>query len=51
MLSLRLLPMNMEATLVPEEVYAAGHEVQTPKWQVWAQAAKAKLDALLGAVA
>jgi hypothetical protein len=43
--------MNMEATLVPEEVYAAGHEVQTPKWQVWAQAAKAKLDALLGAVA
>ncbi len=37
--------------LVPEEVYADGHRVQTPKWQGWAQAAKAKLDELLGAVA
>jgi len=37
--------------LVPEEVYRAGQPVQTPKWQSWAQAAKAKLDELLGAVA
>ena len=37
--------------LVPEEVYADGRAVKTPKWQSWAQAAKAKLDELLGAVA
>jgi transposase InsO family protein len=37
--------------LVPEEVYRAGRAVQTPKWQSWAQTAKAKLDELLGAVA
>jgi transposase InsO family protein len=35
--------------LVPEEVYAGGHRVQTPKWQAWARAAKAKLDEMLAA--
>jgi putative transposase len=46
-----LRPQGGGDPLVPAEVYAAGHAVQTPKWQVWAQATKAKLDALLGAVA
>jgi putative transposase len=46
-----LRPATGGDPLVPEEVYAAGQEVQTPKWQSWAQAAKAKLDAMLGAVA
>jgi transposase InsO family protein len=33
--------------LAPEEVYAGGRRVQTPKWQAWALAAKARLDELL----
>jgi putative transposase len=35
--------------LVPEEVYAQGRVVQLPRWQEWAKAAKAKLEAMLGA--
>ena len=37
--------------LVPEEVYVQGRVVQIPRWQSWAQAAKAKLDKLLGGAA
>jgi putative transposase len=38
--------------LVPVEVYAVGGQrVQLPRWQGWARAAKAKLDAMLGVVA
>jgi putative transposase len=37
--------------LVPEEVYAEGQVVQLPRWQQWAQAAKQKLDEMMGAVA
>ena len=33
--------------MVPEEVYAGGVQIQIPAWQVWAQAAKRKLDELL----
>lgn len=33
--------------LVPAEVYAVGRTVQIPRWQGWARAAKAKLDALM----
>jgi len=35
--------------LVPEEVYAEGRAVQIPRWQTWAQQAKAKLEAMMGA--
>jgi transposase InsO family protein len=37
--------------LVPEEVYADGQVVQLPRWQGWARAAKAKLDAMMKVVA
>ena len=35
--------------LVPEEVYAEGRAVQIPRWQTWAQQAKAKLEEMMGA--
>ena len=33
--------------MVLEEVYAGGLQIQIHAWQVWAKAAKQKLDALL----
>jgi len=42
-----LIPESGGDPLVPEEVYVAGHSIQIPKWQTWAQAAQAKLEALL----
>ncbi len=42
-----LIPESGGDPLVPEEVYVAGHSIQIPKWQTWAKAAQAKLEALL----
>jgi transposase InsO family protein len=42
-----LVPEQGGDPLVPQEVYADGRMVQIPKWQAWACAARAKLDALM----
>lgn len=44
-----LVPEEGGDPLVPEEVYAGGRVVQIPRWQGWARAAKAKLDAMMEA--
>lgn len=41
-----LLPEAGGDPLVPREVYAEGRTIQLPRWQKWAVAAKARLDAL-----
>lgn len=42
-----LIPVEGGDPLVPDEVYSGGRQVQIPAWQVWAKAAKKKLDAML----
>lgn len=42
-----LVPESGGDPLVPREVYALGLSIQIPKWQTWAKAAQAKLDALM----
>lgn len=42
-----LVPETGGDPLTPSEVYAAGLPIQIPKWQTWAKAAQAKLDALM----
>lgn len=42
-----LVPTEGGDPLVPEEVYVGGREIQIPRWQAWAKAAKAKLDAII----
>ena len=42
-----LIPDSGSDPLVPEEVSVEGGSIQTPKWQSWAKAAEAKLQALL----
>ncbi len=44
-----LVPEEGGDPLVPEEVYAGGRRVGMPRWQAWAKAAQAKLDALMEA--
>jgi len=34
--------------LTPQDVYVSGCAIAIPKWQGWAVAAKARLEALLG---
>jgi transposase InsO family protein len=46
-----LVPEGGGDPLVPAEVYAGGRTIQIPRWQSWARAARAKLDALLDEVA
>jgi transposase InsO family protein len=46
-----LVPEGGGDPLVPAEVYAGGRTIQIPRWQAWARAARAKLDALLDEVA
>jgi putative transposase len=46
-----LVPEEGGDPLVPAEVYAGGRAIQIPRWQAWARAARAKLDALLDEVA
>ena len=46
-----LIPEAGGDPLVPAEVYAGGRAIRIPRWQTWARAAKAKLDALLEKVA
>jgi len=46
-----LVPEGGGDPLVPAEVYAGGRAIQIPRWQAWARAARAKLDALLDEVA
>jgi putative transposase len=46
-----LIPEGGGDPLVPAEVYAGGRAIQIPRWQAWARAARAKLDALLDDVA
>jgi len=46
-----LRPETSDDPLVPHEVYAHGELVQIPRWQKWAQAAKAKQDEQLAEVA
>jgi transposase InsO family protein len=40
-----LIPESGGDPLVPKEVYMQGRSIQIPRWQKWALAAKAKLDA------
>ena len=42
-----LVPEAGGDPMVPLEVYAEGMAIQIPKWQTWAKAAQAKLDALM----
>jgi putative transposase len=42
-----LVPEEGGDPLVPAEVYAGGREIQIPRWQEWAVAARAKLEELL----
>jgi putative transposase len=46
-----LVPEGGGDPLVPAAVYAGGRAIQIPRWQAWARAARAKLDALLDEVA
>lgn len=46
-----LIPESGADPLVPVEVYAGGRTIQIPRWQEWARAAKARLDALQEAAA
>ena len=46
-----LMPEGGGDPLVPAEVYAGGRVIAIPRWQGWARAARAKLDALLDEVA
>jgi putative transposase len=46
-----LIPEEGGDPLVPVEVYALGRTIQIPKWQTWARAAQAKLEAMLTEVA
>jgi transposase InsO family protein len=41
-----LIPESGGDPLVPAEVYEGGHVIQIPRWQGWARAAKAKLEAM-----
>lgn len=42
-----LIPAAGGDPLTPQEVYVDGRKTQIPRWQGWAKAAKAKLDAML----
>lgn len=42
-----LRPVEGGDPLVPAEVYTQGRAVEIPKWQPWARAARAKLQAIL----
>ena len=46
-----LVPEGGGDPLVPAEVYVGGRAIAIPRWQDWARAARAKLDALLDEVA
>ena len=46
-----LIPEAGGDPLVPAEVYAGDRVIRIPRWQTWARAAKAKLDAMLEKVA
>lgn len=46
-----LVPVEGGDPVTPEEVYVGGQAVRIPKWQSWARAAKAKLDALMAPAA
>jgi len=46
-----LVPEEGGDPLTPQEVYAEGRAVGIPKWQPWAVAARAKLNAMLPGVA
>lgn len=46
-----LIPAAGGDPLVPAEVYRDGQRIQIPRWQAWARAAKARLDALMEAAA
>jgi len=46
-----LVPDQGGDPLVPAEVYAGGRTIQIPRWQTWAKAAQARLEALMQAVA
>ena len=43
-----LMPDGGGDPLTPQDVYVSGCSIRVPKWQAWAVAAKARLDALLG---
>jgi transposase InsO family protein len=43
-----LVPDGGGDPLTPQDVYVSGCPIRVPKWQAWAVAAKARLDALLG---
>ncbi len=42
-----LLPETGGDPLTPEDVYVSGEAMSVPKWQSWAETAKAKLDQML----
>lgn len=44
-----LVPESGGDPVTPYDVYVAGVKVTIPKWQDWAQAAKARLDAMMAA--
>lgn len=44
-----LRPLEGGDPVTPEDVYVRGVQVQIPKWQGWARAAKARLDELMAA--
>ena len=46
-----LVPAEGGDPVTPQDVYVGGVRTRIPKWQAWAQAAKAKLDEMLGKVA
>ena len=46
-----LVPAEGGDPVTPQDVYVGGVRTRIPKWQAWAQAAKAKLDQMLGNVA
>lgn len=44
-----LVPEQGGEILTPQEVYAEGRRIQIPRWQAWARAAQAKLEAMITA--
>jgi putative transposase len=46
-----LVPEAGGDPVTPQDVYVGGVRTQIPKWQAWAQAAKAKLNAMMANVA
>jgi transposase InsO family protein len=44
-----LVPVSGGDPVTPQDVYVAGLTVKIPKWQGWAQAAKARLDQMTAA--